>query len=156
MSTLGPALRLLRPRPSTLAVVRRRLYSQCSTIKSSNMAAKNVKKALAEYASSPNAQGPQDKDAYDRVNDPYSDEHGKRPEPWRNGEGAHPIGPRNIAREMQSPDMIRPPSTDHGTLPNMKWSFADSHTRIEVSSIHCQCHLCGFGDRTKTLSMEPC
>ncbi|KAI1611874.1 oxalate decarboxylase [Exophiala viscosa] len=95
------------------------------------MAAKNVKKALAEYASSPNGQGPQDKDPYDNVNDPYSDEHGKRPEPWRNGEGAHPIGPRNIAREMQSPDMIRPPSTDHGTLPNMKWSFADSHTRIE-------------------------
>lgn len=140
MSTL--ALRLLRPGPSALQVVHR-LYSQSSTVHS-NMAAKNVKKALAEYASSPNAQGPQDKDPYDRVNDPYSDKHGKRPEPWRNGEGAHPIGPRNIAREMQSPDMIRPPSTDHGTLPNMKWSFADSHTRIEVSSIHRQCHLRGL------------
>ena len=27
--------------------------------------------------------------------------------------------------------MIRPPTTDHGTLANMKWSFADSHMRIE-------------------------
>ena len=27
--------------------------------------------------------------------------------------------------------MVRPPATDGGILPNMKWSFADSHTRIE-------------------------
>ena len=27
--------------------------------------------------------------------------------------------------------MIRPPSTDSGTLSNMKWSYSDSHTRIE-------------------------
>lgn len=32
---------------------------------------------------------------------------------------------------MQDPDMLRPPSTDSGTLANMKWSFADSHMKIE-------------------------
>ena len=41
------------------------------------------------------------------------------------------MGPRNRARERQNPDLIRPPSTDHGAIPNMRWSFADSHIRIE-------------------------
>lgn len=27
--------------------------------------------------------------------------------------------------------MLRPPATDSGTMSNMKWSFADSHMRIE-------------------------
>ena len=57
---------------------------------------------------------------------------GLQPLPYRNGEGSDILGPRNLDREKQQPDMVRPPSTDHGTLPNMKWSFADSHTRIEV------------------------
>jgi hypothetical protein len=43
------------------------------------------------------------------------------------------MGPRNKDRERQNPDMVRPPSTDHGNMPNMRWSFADSHVRIEVS-----------------------
>lgn len=54
------------------------------------------------------------------------------PLPWRNGHGATMLGPRNREREKQNPDMIRPPSTDSGNLPNMRWSFADSHVRIEV------------------------
>jgi oxalate decarboxylase family bicupin protein len=41
------------------------------------------------------------------------------------------LGPQNRARQRQNPDMIRPPSTDHGNMPNMRWSFADSHIRIE-------------------------
>jgi hypothetical protein len=53
------------------------------------------------------------------------------PLPWRNGDGATIQGPRNKDRERQNPDMIRPPSTDHGNMPNMRWSFADSHLRIE-------------------------
>ncbi|CEL01063.1 Putative Oxalate decarboxylase oxdD [Aspergillus calidoustus] len=53
------------------------------------------------------------------------------PLPWRNGDGATIQGPRNKDRERQNPDMIRPPSTDHGNMPNMRWSFADSHVRIE-------------------------
>ncbi|KAJ0281715.1 hypothetical protein COL922a_014421, partial [Colletotrichum nupharicola] len=53
------------------------------------------------------------------------------PLPWGNGDGATIQGPRNKDRERQNPDMIRPPSTDHGNMPNMRWSFADSHVRIE-------------------------
>lgn len=41
------------------------------------------------------------------------------------------MGPRNRGRERQNPDLVRPPSTDHGNIPNMRWSFADSHIRIE-------------------------
>ncbi|KAF2471204.1 Bicupin, oxalate decarboxylase/oxidase [Lindgomyces ingoldianus] len=54
-----------------------------------------------------------------------------QPLPYRNGDGADVLGPRNRARERQNPDLVRPPSTDHGTIPNMRWSFADSHIRIE-------------------------
>lgn len=53
------------------------------------------------------------------------------PLPYRNSKGADIIGPRNLPRERQEPDLVRPPTTDHGTLPNLKWSFADSHVRIE-------------------------
>ena len=52
-------------------------------------------------------------------------------QPQRDGAGAAIIGPRNPAREAQAPDLVRPPSTDKGSVPNLRWSFADSHTRIE-------------------------
>lgn len=54
-----------------------------------------------------------------------------QPEPYRNGVGSSILGPRNPDRERQAPDMIRPPTTDSGTMANMKWSFADSHMKIE-------------------------
>lgn len=67
-------------------------------------------------------------------NDNYVDAIGKKldPKPWRNGFGASVLGPYNRDRSRQSPDMIRPPSTDHGNIANMRWSFTDSHVRIEV------------------------
>jgi oxalate decarboxylase len=52
-------------------------------------------------------------------------------EPVRDGEGADIVGPRNPDREQQNPFTVRPPASDHGTMPNLKWSFADSHIRIE-------------------------
>jgi hypothetical protein len=55
------------------------------------------------------------------------------PLPYRNGLGASVLGPWNWERSRQSPDLVRPPSTDHGNMGNMRWSFADSHVRIEVS-----------------------
>ncbi|KAK4497271.1 hypothetical protein PRZ48_011721 [Zasmidium cellare] len=54
-----------------------------------------------------------------------------QPEPMGNGKGTTVLGPRNRDRERQNPDMIRPPSTDHGDFKNVRWSFADSHVRIE-------------------------
>lgn len=40
------------------------------------------------------------------------------------------LGPRNPSREAENPDRVLPPPTDHGTLPNLKWSFCDSHNRV--------------------------
>lgn len=83
---------------------------------------------------------PGHRDPYDRKVDPIGD-HRLEPLPFRNGDGSTVMGPRNKDRERQNPDMVRPPSTDHGTVSNMRWSFVDSHTRIEVSlftqSAHC-------------------
>lgn len=54
------------------------------------------------------------------------------PLPWRNGLGASVLGPWNSERSRQNPDLVRPPTTDSGNMKNMRWSFADSHIRIEV------------------------
>src|SRR5438874_1941338 len=54
----------------------------------------------------------------------------KPPEPIRGNEGASILGPKNPAREAQSVDRLRPPATDNGTLPNLRWSFADSHVKM--------------------------
>src|SRR5262249_28876631 len=53
------------------------------------------------------------------------------PEPKRSGHGGTNPGPKNPARGRQNPDLISPPATDHGTLPNLRFSFDDSHIRIE-------------------------
>src|SRR6266566_901667 len=42
------------------------------------------------------------------------------PQPQRPGHGGTDPGPRNVARDRQNPDLLVPPSTDHGTLPNMR------------------------------------
>src|SRR4051794_82418 len=51
-------------------------------------------------------------------------------EPIRGSEGASVLGPRNVALERQNPDMTAPPSTDSGTVPNLKFSFAATHNRL--------------------------
>jgi oxalate decarboxylase len=53
------------------------------------------------------------------------------PQPQRPGHGGSDPGPRNMGRDRQNPDILVPPSTDHGTLPNLRFSFADSHMRLE-------------------------
>jgi hypothetical protein len=72
---------------------------------------------------------PKHRDPYDKKIDSYGEE--LQPLPWRNGDGATILGPQNRERQRQNPDMMRPPSTDHGDMKNMRWSFADSHVRIE-------------------------
>lgn len=73
---------------------------------------------------------PDHRDPYDHKVDSVGE--GRHPLPFRNGKGATVQGPRNKDRERQNPDLVRPPSTDHGSMANMRWSFADSHVRIEV------------------------
>src|ERR1700726_2976284 len=53
------------------------------------------------------------------------------PQPQRPGHGGTDHGPRNIGRDRQNPDLLVPPSTDSGTLPNLRFSFADAHMRLE-------------------------
>jgi oxalate decarboxylase len=53
------------------------------------------------------------------------------PQPRRPGHGGTDPGPRNLARDRQNPDLLVPPATDHGTLPNLRFSFSDSHVRQE-------------------------
>src|SRR5947209_3132747 len=52
------------------------------------------------------------------------------PEPQRPGHGGTDQGPRNLARDRQNPDILVPPSTDHGTLPNLRFSFSGGHMRL--------------------------
>jgi oxalate decarboxylase len=53
------------------------------------------------------------------------------PQPQRPGHGGTDPGPRNLARDGQNPDLLVPPATDHGTLPNLRFSFSDAHVRQE-------------------------
>lgn len=53
------------------------------------------------------------------------------PQPIRGDKGATVKIPRNIERDRQNPDMLIPPETDHGTVSNMKFSFSDTHNRLE-------------------------
>jgi oxalate decarboxylase len=54
------------------------------------------------------------------------------PQPSRQpGRGGNDPGPRNLAHARENPDILNPPATDHGTLPNLRFSFSDSHVRQE-------------------------
>lgn len=53
------------------------------------------------------------------------------PQPIRDGVGATDPGPRNVPLDLQNPDILTPPSTDAGTIPNMKFSFGLAHNRLQ-------------------------
>lgn len=53
------------------------------------------------------------------------------PQPMKNGKGATDLGPRNVELDRQNPDLLTPPSTDYGTVPNLKFSFSNAHKRLE-------------------------
>ncbi|MGM7682598.1 oxalate decarboxylase family bicupin [Cytobacillus sp. Hm23] len=49
------------------------------------------------------------------------------PQPIReDGAGATDLGPRDILRDIENPDMLVPPKTDAGRIPNLKFSFSDT------------------------------
>ena len=54
----------------------------------------------------------------------------KQPEPVRGNKGATDLGPRNVAADSDNPDLLAPPATDAGDLPNLKWPFSLSHNRL--------------------------
>ncbi len=45
----------------------------------------------------------------------------------RDGAGGTDPGPRDIWRDIENPDMLVPPATDAGLLPNLKFSFSDTN-----------------------------
>lgn len=65
------------------------------------------------------------------LKNPNNGPHSLVPQPIRkDGAGATDIGPRNIPRDIQNPDMLVPPHTDHRIIPNLKFSFSDTHMRL--------------------------
>jgi oxalate decarboxylase len=54
------------------------------------------------------------------------------PQPLRGDEGSTILGPRNEPLERQNPDALAPPSTDAGSLPNLKFSFDTAHVRLST------------------------
>lgn len=54
------------------------------------------------------------------------------PEPREGDRGGIETGPRDMLRERESPDLLTPPPTDSGTMPNLRFSFADAHMRLEA------------------------
>jgi oxalate decarboxylase len=51
-------------------------------------------------------------------------------QPQRPGHGGTDPGPRNLGRDQKNPDLLVPPPTDNGTLPNLRFSFSDAHMRL--------------------------
>jgi oxalate decarboxylase len=64
-----------------------------------------------------------------------SDDHNRNqaniPQPIRSdGAGGPDYGPRDIMRDKENPDMFVPPVTDAGLIPNLKFSFSDTHMQL--------------------------
>ncbi|CAN7387429.1 oxalate decarboxylase family bicupin [Paenibacillus sp. LjRoot56] len=57
--------------------------------------------------------------------------YGNVPQPIRpDGAGGIDTGPRDIMRDMENPNMLVPPITDSGLLPNLKFSFSDTSMKL--------------------------
>ncbi|KAI0322896.1 oxalate decarboxylase [Amylostereum chailletii] len=54
------------------------------------------------------------------------------PQPERGSLGGSILGPVNVPISLQNPDLLAPPTTDHGDIPNAKWPFSLSANRIQT------------------------
>ncbi len=52
------------------------------------------------------------------------------PQPIRGDRGATILGPRNVPIERENPALLCSPSTDAGTIPNLKFSYAAARNRL--------------------------
>jgi oxalate decarboxylase len=52
-------------------------------------------------------------------------------EPIKQAKGGTDIGPRDTIRDSENPDLLIPPSTDKGLVPNLRFSFADAHMNLQ-------------------------
>jgi oxalate decarboxylase len=53
------------------------------------------------------------------------------PEPIKSTKGGTDLGPRDQVRDAENPDILTPPSTDKGLVPNLRFSFADAHMNLQ-------------------------
>ncbi|MGN7765212.1 oxalate decarboxylase family bicupin [Paenibacillus sp. 22594] len=61
----------------------------------------------------------------------HSASYSKIPQPIRSdGAGNVDLGPRDVMRDRENPDMFVPPVTDNGLIPNLKFSFSDAHMQL--------------------------
>ncbi|OKP82722.1 oxalate decarboxylase [Paenibacillus helianthi] len=61
----------------------------------------------------------------------HSASYSKIPQPIRSdGAGNVDLGPRDVMRDRENPDMLVPPVTDNGLIPNLKFSFSDAHMQL--------------------------
>jgi oxalate decarboxylase len=65
------------------------------------------------------------------VSDEPSSQSAALPQPVVGDRGGTIVGPRNLPRERENPDLLAPPSTDAGVVPNLRFSFADAHMRLQ-------------------------
>src|SRR5713101_7488200 len=70
------------------------------------------------------------------------------PQPQRPGHGGTDPGPRNLMRDRQNPDVLVPPSTDLGSLPNLRFSFSDASTGLFTGAWTRQVTVREFGVAT--------
>jgi oxalate decarboxylase len=56
--------------------------------------------------------------------------HANVPEPERGNTGGTIPGPINNPVDRENPDLLAPPSTDAGLLPNLKYSMSDAHMHL--------------------------
>jgi oxalate decarboxylase family bicupin protein len=54
------------------------------------------------------------------------------PQAIRGSLGATILGPVDAAIDKQNPDLLAPPTTDHGSVQNAKWPFSLSHNRLQT------------------------
>ncbi|KAF9221202.1 Bicupin oxalate decarboxylase oxidase [Gyrodon lividus] len=52
------------------------------------------------------------------------------PEPERETLGATVIGPQNVRIDLMNADLLAPPTTDSGDIPNVKWPMGLSHNHL--------------------------
>ncbi|KAH9930061.1 oxalate decarboxylase [Fomitopsis serialis] len=54
------------------------------------------------------------------------------PQPIRGSLGAPIMAQQNIPLQQMNPDLLAPPTTDNGDIPNLKWSFTMSTNRLQT------------------------
>lgn len=63
---------------------------------------------------------------------PINHEDRNVPQPIRSdGAGAIDAGPRNMMRDIQNPNILVPPVTDEGMIPNLRFSFSDAPMKLD-------------------------